>query len=83
MSAKSLVCIRKKLHKPMKDQIVLISEGCLASLIAFSLFLLGLIPSSVRVNLPLLKFLLSEFAECPHMEMTVVLLFLQKVVQME
>jgi len=31
------MCVRKKLHKPMKDWMVLMSVGGLVSLIAFSL----------------------------------------------
>jgi len=50
MSEKSLMCIRKKLHNSTKDWMVLISLGGLASLIAFSLFFPGLIPSGVMVN---------------------------------
>ena len=50
ISAKSLMCVLKKLHRPMKDRIVLISVGGLASLMALSLFLPGLIPSGVRVK---------------------------------
>ncbi len=36
MSAKSLMCVLKKLHNPMTDWMVLISVGGLASLIDFS-----------------------------------------------
>ncbi len=48
--AKSLMCVLKKLHRPTKDQIVLISVGGLASLMALSLFFPSLIPSGVSVK---------------------------------
>ena len=38
MMAKFLMCVRKKLHNPTKDRMVLTSVGGLASLIAFNLF---------------------------------------------
>ncbi len=50
ITAKSLMCVRKKLHNPTKDLIVLTSAGALAVWIALSLFLPGLMPSGVRVN---------------------------------
>ena len=52
MSAKSFnVSSEEIAHpNPTKDQMVLISVGGLASLIAFSLFFPGFIPSGVRVN---------------------------------
>ena len=50
MMAKFLMCVRKKLHRPMKDQIVLTSVGGLASLIAFNLFFPGLILAGVKVK---------------------------------
>ncbi len=59
MSAKSLMCVQKKLHKPMKDRMVLMSVGRLASLIAFSLFFPGFIPFGVSVNPRF--FLVSEY----------------------
>ncbi len=48
MIAKFLICVLKKLHSPTKERIVLTSVGGFASLIAFNLFLPGLIPSGVR-----------------------------------
>ncbi len=50
VTAKSLMCILKKLHRPMKDQIVLTSLGGLAVWMALSLFFPGLIPSGVKVK---------------------------------
>ncbi len=50
MISKFLMRVRKKLQRPTKDLIVLTSAGALAVSMAFSLFLLGLIPSGVRVN---------------------------------
>ncbi len=50
MMAKFFMCVRKKLHKPTKDRIVLTSVGGLASLIAFNLFFPGLMPSGVSVK---------------------------------
>ncbi len=50
MMVKFLMCVRKKLHRPTKDRIVLTSVGGLASLIAFNLFFPGLMPSGVSVN---------------------------------
>ncbi len=50
MIAKFLMWVRKKLQRPTKDLIVLTLAGNLAVSMAFSLFLPGLIPSSVRVG---------------------------------
>ena len=50
MMAKFLMCVQKKLHRLTKDLIVLTSVGGLASLIAFNLFLPGLMPSGVSVK---------------------------------
>ncbi len=50
INVKSLMCVLKKLHNPMKDLISLISFRGLASLMALSLFFLGLIPSRVCVK---------------------------------
>ncbi len=50
ITAKSLMCVWKKLHNPTKDLIVLTSAGALAVWIALSLLLPGLIPSGVSVN---------------------------------
>jgi len=50
MTAKSLMCVRKKLHRPTKDRSVLTSLGGLAVWIALILFFLGLIPSGVKVK---------------------------------
>ncbi len=49
--AKFLMWVRKKLHRPTKDLIVLASVRVFTVSIAFSLFLPGLIPSGVSVNL--------------------------------
>ncbi len=40
----------KKLHRPTKERIVLMSVGGLAFFMAFSLFLPGFIPAGVRVK---------------------------------
>ena len=48
--AKCLMCVRKKLHRPTKEQIVFTSVGGLAFLMAFNLFLPGFIPAGVRVK---------------------------------
>ncbi len=50
ITAKSLMCVQKKLHNPTKVQIVLTSLGAFAVWIALSLFFPGLIPSGVRVK---------------------------------
>jgi hypothetical protein len=50
MMAKFFVCVQKKLHSLTNDQIVLMSVGGFASLIALSLFFLSLIPSGVSVK---------------------------------
>ncbi len=50
MMAKFLMWVRKKLHRPTNDLIVVTSAGVFAVSIAFSLFMLGLIPSGVKVN---------------------------------
>jgi hypothetical protein len=50
ITVKYLMCVRKKLHRPMKDRIVLTSLGALAVWIALSLFFSGLIPSGVKVK---------------------------------
>ncbi len=50
MIAKSLMWVQKKLQRPTNDLMVLTSAGALAVSMAFSLFLLGLILSGVRVN---------------------------------
>ncbi len=51
MSVKFLTWVHKKLKGLTNEGIVLMYVGGLASLIAFSLFLLGLIPSRVRGKL--------------------------------
>ncbi len=50
ITAKSLMCVQKKLHSPTKEQIIYTSLGAMALWIALSLFFLGLIPSGVRVK---------------------------------
>jgi hypothetical protein len=50
MIAKFLMWVQKKLHYPTNDLIVFTSVGGLASFMAFSLFLPGLIPSGVSVK---------------------------------
>ena len=50
MMAKFLMCVRKKLHRPTNEWIVLTSVGGLASFMAFNLFFPGLIPSGVSVK---------------------------------
>ena len=50
MIAKFFMCVRKKLQRPTNERIVFTSVGGLAFLIAFSLFLPGLIPAGVKVK---------------------------------
>ncbi len=50
ITAKSLMCIRKKLHNLTKERIVLTSLGGLAVWIALSLFFPGLFPSGVSMK---------------------------------